>query len=71
MNPLFDNPETKVCPACGSAGPLEIVYGFPSLEMMEASQVGQIVLGGCEHSGTVPAYRCRDPKCQHSWGDVS
>lgn len=69
MNPLFDNPEKQLCPACGNTGALEIVYGFPSHEMMEASREGRIVLGGCSMGDNNPAYRCNNPTCRTTWGE--
>jgi hypothetical protein len=34
------------CPECGGKG-LGIVYGLPSLELAEAADRGEVVLGGC------------------------
>ena len=36
-----------VCPACGAGAPLRIAYGYPTGDMFEASQRGELALGGC------------------------
>lgn len=36
-----------ICPKCKSKNIIPIVYGYPSLEAMEASEKGLIKLGGC------------------------
>lgn len=35
-----------------------IVYGMPGAELVEASQRGDIVLGGCVISEDAPAFEC-------------
>lgn len=41
---------TKKCPKCGKRL-TEIVYGEPTPEVFEASERGEIILGGCCVSG--------------------
>ena len=35
------------CPVCGKKELVEIVYGYPSRELFEASEKGLVILGGC------------------------
>lgn len=56
------------CPACETAYPLEIVYGFASAEMFDSALAGLIALGGCSFDDDSPAYRCRRPDCETEWG---
>ena len=42
-----------------------ISYGYPSLEMREQSDLGEIVLGGCSIREEAPDYRCTE--CQFEW----
>ena len=52
------------CHHCGSKV-LRIQYGYPSHEMMEASERGEILLGGCIVSEDSPDYAC--PICGQSY----
>jgi len=54
------------CPECGERGPLHIAYGYPSHEMFEAEERGEIALGGCVVDQSSPTWRCR--RCRHEWG---
>ena len=67
---LFDDPSDIACPLCGTTDPLEIIYGMPSAEMVEASEGGFIELGGCIVGPEAPAYRCRNAQCAHAFGVV-
>lgn len=53
------------CLNCGSSNVARIVFGYPVLETMEASDRGDIVLGGCSVTEDDPEWRCQD--CQHEW----
>jgi hypothetical protein len=54
----IDHERPGHCPRCG--GPmLPIVYGYPGIEMREAEQRGEIVLGGCTVDSGMPAFSCR------------
>lgn len=53
------------CLNCGPSNVARIVFGYPDLEMMEASDRGDIVLGGCSVTEDDPEWRCKD--CQHEW----
>jgi len=37
---------TPACPRCGSTS-LEVVFGLPGMELFEAADRGEVVLGGC------------------------
>jgi len=47
------------CPTCGSTDGIRIVYGYPPLELWQAEQRGEIVLGGCVIGPESPDYECR------------
>lgn len=55
------------CPACGSQAVLPIAYGYPSPEMWEQEQRGEVVLGGCLVGPESPAYECRDCHIPLPW----
>ncbi len=55
---------TSSCPVCGGDG-LEIIYGFPTQELFEAAQRGEVALGGCIVGGEMPTTECRS--CNHTW----
>lgn len=67
---LFDDPAGMSCPECGTTDPIEILYGFPSSEMMEAADNGFIALGGCIIAPENPAYRCRNSDCNAEFGSL-
>ncbi|MBI4952184.1 MAG: hypothetical protein HY908_09130 [Myxococcales bacterium] len=48
------------CPACGSAGPVRILYGEPTPEAGARAERGEIWIGGCcfDGDGTDPAWKC-------------
>lgn len=50
---------TSTCSRCGGTT-VPIAYGYPGHEMMEASERGEIVLGGCMVSEGQPTRRCQD-----------
>lgn len=54
-----------ICPACGEKTGVNIVYGYPPLELREAEERGEIALGGCCISDNDPERRCL--KCGHEW----
>jgi hypothetical protein len=55
------------CPACGSRDALTIEYGYPSVEMGQAAERGEIVLGGCLVGAESPDYECRDCHAPLPW----
>ena len=60
--------ETKLikCPKCKTSDFVTpISYGYPSSEMWEKRNIGEIVLGGCSIKEEAPDYRCTE--CQFEW----
>jgi hypothetical protein len=55
------------CPRCGSTDAARILYGYPSSEMFEASERGEIILGGCLVGPESPAYECRACRAPLPW----
>jgi len=55
----------KKCPQCDSDNVAAIALGFPSPEMSEDEERGNIVLGGCCVSEDDPDWRCKD--CGNEW----
>jgi hypothetical protein len=59
------NQTCRPCPRCGQPTGIPIVYGYPGPEMLEASEAGQIELGGCICTFDQPQWACR--ACHHRW----
>lgn len=59
----------RTCPACGSTQLVKILYGMPTGEALEASQRGEIGLGGCVIMPYSPDRACRRCK-QHFHRDI-
>lgn len=47
------------CPRCGSSDVIRIAYGYPAPELVEASERGEVELGGCCIEDGLPDWRCR------------
>lgn len=58
-------PRKYICPGCKAKEGVNIEYGMPSYEAFEASQRGEIALGGCVIGENDPERRCL--KCGHEW----
>jgi rubrerythrin len=56
------------CPKCGAADQLRIVYGLPTGETFEASERGELVLGGCVVSADSAQWQC--PICRETHGTL-
>ena len=54
-----------ICPSCKAKEGVDIQYGMPSYEAFEASQRGEIALGGCVINDGDPKRRCL--KCAYEW----
>jgi len=65
---VFDDPAEISCPTCETPNPIEILYGSPSPEMMDAEAMGTITLGGSATLDDNPAYQCR--QCGERFGTV-
>lgn len=48
----------RVCPACGKAKVVKIVYGLPTPDAAEDADAGRIILGGCCLTEIGPAWGC-------------
>ncbi len=53
------------CPVCFSLDTIPIIYGYPSHEMFEKSEAGEIHLGGCEIMEDAPDRYCK--ACGSEW----
>jgi hypothetical protein len=55
------------CPACKQRTGVEIIYGYPSAELGEASNRGDVALGGCvlPDGGNTPTRECTG--CGQQW----
>lgn len=60
----------ETCPSCGTSNPLEIVYGTPSAEMIEAQAAQRIHLAEVPLSDEAVAFRCRQQECNERWGTI-
>lgn len=56
--PIHPSKPTRVCPRCGAGDVIPVVYGYPSPDMWEAEQRGEIVLSGCIVSSGFPTWQC-------------
>ena len=54
------------CPACKQRTGVEVIYGYPSPELGEASQRGDVVLAGCVLDPEMPSRQCT--ACGQQWG---
>ena len=48
------------CPGCGGSRVVRVVYGMPDLELFNALERGEVVLGGCCISDLDPSWLCLD-----------
>lgn len=61
MNELRDE-GMRACPRCrAEIVPVPIVYGYPSMEMVDDAEAGKLRLGGCIVGPESPDYAC--PEC--------
>jgi hypothetical protein len=58
-------PGSPKCPECGSEDTVEIVYGYPTHELSEESEPGEVVPGRCCINEDSPDRECR--ACGHTW----
>ena len=59
----------RVCPRCGREDSVPLIWGLPGFELMQASERGLVVLGGCMIPGDNPDFACR--ACGLEWGRES
>ncbi len=60
----FSVNKPKICPKCGSAKVVKIVYGEPTYEAHLEEVAGKIILGGCIMTGNDPLWGCIDCKAR-------
>ena len=53
------------CPACKQRTGVEILYGMPTPELIEAAQRLEVALGGCSLTAGMPHRECTT--CGHQW----
>jgi hypothetical protein len=58
------------CPACAATEVVPITYGYPDLELGQAEERGEIVLGGCLVGPESPEYECRNCCAPLPWTSV-
>ena len=56
--PVITRTPLRPCPQCGSTDAIRIAYGYPSFEMSEAANRGEIRLGGCVIGPESPDFEC-------------
>jgi hypothetical protein len=57
----------RACPQCGSIDAVRIVYGYPTIDLFEAEQRGEVSLGGCVVGNESPDYACRSCGAALPW----
>ena len=50
------------CPKCSSYEVVKIVYGYPGNDLIEMSDRGEVVLGGCFIEPNNPTHFCKNCK---------
>ena len=62
---------TVKCENCEKKVEREVVYGYPSPELVETAQDGQSVFGGCDPSEPIQWYcdDCWNPRLPFQTGD--
>ncbi len=55
------------CPQCRESNPLPILYGTPSDEMVTASKLGHIVLGGEDNPDPRRLWQCQSVECRYQF----
>jgi hypothetical protein len=60
-------PAKYVCPSCRRRAGVPIVFGLPGVDLADARDRGELVLGGClvEGDGIDPDRHCN--ACGHEW----
>lgn len=57
--------KAPACPECQGDRTVPIIYGFPSQEIFEAAERGEVAIGGCVLEAHNPDWAC--PACEHRW----
>lgn len=58
-------PRKYVCPACRQKTGVNIVFGYPTPELADRAERGEVALGGCVLSEEAPDRHCTS--CEHEW----
>jgi hypothetical protein len=53
------------CPKCHGHNVVRIQYGYPTPDVLEAAQRGELVIGGCVVRHDMPRQACRDCDTQY------
>lgn len=53
-----------ICPQCRERSGVDILYGMPTIEAIEMSDCGELVLGGCCFDLDAPERQCLACGCQ-------
>lgn len=54
-----------ICPECKATEIVDVVYGYPSEEILQSWFKKEIELGGCIIGKQNPSHKCK--KCEHQW----
>lgn len=54
-----------ICPKCGERSGVEIICGYPTVDLFERAELGEIFLGGCVLTEDQPDRHCT--ACEHEW----
>jgi hypothetical protein len=64
MTYLFDEAPPP-CTTCGAGNSVPLIFGSPSEEMLTASALGHIALGGPEERALAAHWMCQAPECHN------
>ena len=56
------------CPECKSHNIVELIWGYPSQELIENKNYRKFELRGCVVDFDSKKWKCND--CQNEWGDL-
>jgi hypothetical protein len=59
----------QTCPDCGDRTVFEIIYGYPTSELFQAGERGEVIIGGCCIQGPVIGRQVECTEC--GWTGVS
>jgi len=62
-------PRPPACPLCAAVEVIPIVRGFPSVELFERAEAGEVALGGCVIGQDDPEWHCKS--CGKDFGRVA
>jgi hypothetical protein len=65
--PMTPTTTLPPCPNCRATEAVRILYGYPSVDMWQAEERGEISLGGCLIGPESPDYECRSCGAPLPW----